>query len=82
MERILSAMAEASKEKLFYNTLNNLGDEREALIAELLEPYAENMFVTPKEVDEVIERLAEIISNAINIAVHPALTKEDINKYV
>lgn len=82
MERILSAMAEASEEKLFYNTLNNLGDEREALIAELLEPYAENMFVTPKEVDEVIERLAEIISNAINIAVHPALTKEDINKYV
>lgn len=82
MERILYAMAEASEEKLFYNTLNNLGDEREALIAELLEPYAENMFVTPKEVDEVIERLAEIISNAINIAVHPALTKEDINKYV
>ncbi|MBD9219138.1 MAG: GPR endopeptidase [Clostridiales bacterium] len=82
MERILSAMAEASEEKLFYNTLNNLGDERETLIAELLEPYAENMFVTPKEVDEVIERLAEIISNAINIAVHPALTKEDINKYV
>ena len=82
MERILSAMAEASEEKLFYNTLDNLGDEREALIAELLEPYAENMFVTPKEVDEVIERLAEIISNAINIAVHPALTKEDINKYV
>jgi len=82
MERILSAMAEASEEKLFYNTLNNLGDEREVLIAELLEPYAENMFVTPKEVDEVIERLAEIISNAINIAVHPALTKEDINKYV
>ena len=40
------------------------------------------MFVTPKEVDAVIDRLADIISNAINIAVHPALSVNDINKYI
>ena len=58
------------------------GEERYTLINDLLTPYAENMFVTPKEVDAVIDRLADIISNAINIAIHPALTTDDINKYV
>ncbi|MEA4972544.1 Germination protease [bioreactor metagenome] len=83
MDRILTEMSKVAKDKAFYDMLQDIeGEERYSLISELLEPYAENMFVTPKEVDEVIERLAEIISNAINIAVHPALSAEDINKYV
>ena len=83
MDRILDEMSAVSEEKLFINTLSTIdSDERYALINEILTPYAENMFVTPKEVDAVIERLAEIISNAINIAVHPALTIDDINRYV
>ncbi len=83
MDRILAEMAAASKDKAFYDMLNSIdGDERYDLINDLLTPYAENMFVTPKEVDAVIERLAEIISNAINIAIHPALTAEDINRYI
>lgn len=83
MDRILSEMSAATKDKAFYDMLQDIeGKERYSLITELLDPYAENMFVTPKEVDAVIERLAEIISNAINIAVHPALSVEDINKYV
>lgn len=83
MDRILAEMAAVSKDKVFYNMLESIeGEERYDLINELLTPYAENMFVTPKEVDAVIERLADIISNAINIAIHPALTPEDINRYV
>ena len=39
------------------------------------------MFVTPKEVDMVIDRLADIIANAINTAVHPAVKMEDVKKY-
>ena len=83
MDRILEAMAAASDDKMFYDMLNNIdGEERYKLINDLLTPYAENMFVTPKEVDAVIDRLADIISNAINIAVHPALSINDINKYI
>ena len=40
-----------------------------------------NLFVTPKEVDAVVDRLANIIANSINIALHPGITLEDINKY-
>ena len=83
MDRILSEMAAVSKDKAFYDMLDDIeGEERYTLINDLLTPYAENMFVTPKEVDAVIDRLADIISNAINIAIHPALTTDDINKYV
>lgn len=83
MDRILEGMASASDNKTFYEMLGDIdGEERYNLINDLLTPYAENMFVTPKEVDSVIDRLADIISNAINIAVHPALTIDDINKYI
>lgn len=83
MDRILEGMASASDNKTFYKMLGDIdGEERYNLINDLLTPYAENMFVTPKEVDSVIDRLADIISNAINIAIHPALTIDDINKYI
>ena len=44
-------------------------------------PYTENMFVTPKEVDEVTDNLANIIANGINIAIQPPIENDDINKY-
>ena len=58
----------------FYRTLHSLDpDEKYDLICRILEPYAENMFVTPKEVDEVIDGLSEIISRALNSALNPLL---------
>ena len=66
----------------FYNMLKGLKtQEKHALIQEALTPYAGNMFVTPKEVDAVIGRLAGIIANSLNIALHPGITQEDINRY-
>ena len=85
MDRIIYDMASAAKEshKDFYNTLTELGEEEKyGLIRELLEPYAENMFVTPKEVDSVISRLSGIIANFINVTLQPDMTTDDINRYV
>ncbi len=66
----------------FYNMLSGLDkSEKYDLIQEILNPYTGNMFVTPKEVDAVIERLANIISNSINIALHPGINRDDINRY-
>ena len=66
----------------FYRTLQSLEqEEKYQMIADILGPYTGNMFVTPKEVDAVIDRLANIIANSINIALHPGVTMEDINKY-
>lgn len=58
----------------FYKTLKTLSpEEKYGLICRILEPYTENMFVTPKEVDEVIANLAHIISGSINAALNPLL---------
>ena len=88
MEQILQAMAEASAEsspdsQSFYNMLENMQDgERYGIITEIMAPYAGNMFVTPKEVDAVITRLARIIANTLNIALHPGITLEDVGRYL
>lgn len=67
----------------FYKMLEELDkEEKYLLINEVLNPYVGNMFVTPKEVDSVIDRLTNIISNAINIALHPGVDITDINRFV
>lgn len=84
MDVILKNMIEhTEKGSEFYQMLYDLTqDEKYMLITEMLDPYTENMFVTPKEVDSVIERLSGIIANSINIALHNGITLEDIGKYV
>lgn len=42
----------------------------------------ENLVVTPKEIDLVIDRAAKTIANGINLAAHPDLTIEEIESYV
>jgi len=67
----------------FFTALQQLAEEEKyAFICESLAPYAGNMFVTPKEVDAVVERLARIIANALNIALHPGICKEDIDRFM
>lgn len=84
MDKILGEMMQQTETGSdFYRTLQSLEqEEKYHMIADILGPYTGNMFVTPKEVDAVVDRLANIIANSINIAIHPGVTMEDINKYV
>lgn len=84
MDRILDEMSiQAKKGSQFYNMLQSISEEEKySLILDILEPYSGNMFVTPKEVDSVVDGLADIIGNAINIALHPGIDIHDINRYV
>jgi len=66
----------------FFETLKDLGPDRYHLIKNVLDPYVGSMFVTPKEVDAVIDRLSNIIANALNITLQPGITKEDINRFM
>ena len=83
IDRLLSAvLPEMDKESPLYKPLCSLAnDDKYELITEILSPYSENMFVTPKEVDAVIENLANIIANGINIALHRGINFDDIGKY-
>ncbi len=66
----------------FYKMLVELeADEKYSLIRDVLNPYEGNMFVTPKEVDDVVERLSGIIANSLNIALNEGITCSDIWRY-
>lgn len=51
------------------NVLKKFNDEeRYQLACEMVTPYLENMFVTPKDIDEAVKRISYTISEAINQA--------------
>ena len=86
MDKIIDEMISFSKQNFehdFFMTFDRLdSDEKYNLIKKILGPYENNMFVTPKEVDEIIERLSNIIANAINICLHEKITEDDIDKFI
>jgi len=86
IDKILDIMILSNKksfEQDFFMALDKLDSQKKYnLIKKILSPYENNMFVTPKEVDDIIERLSNIIANAINIALHEKITLQDINKFI
>mgnify|MGYP002434950124 CR=1 FL=1 len=73
----------AEKGKEFYNMLKRVDkNEKRILIKEVLDPLLGEMIVTPKEVDLMIDSLSKIIANALNIALQPNLTVEEINMFL
>ena len=58
-------------------------NEKARLIREVLSCKSlGEMIVTPKDIDLLIESLAKIIANGINMAVQPEMNMEDINKFM
>ena len=82
LNQLIENMLKQAEHSQLYDMLKELSEqEKYHLIRETLFPQIGDLFVTPKEIDEVIEYLTSIIANAINIAVHPGISIEDINKY-
>ncbi|WP_069997933.1 GPR endopeptidase [Cellulosilyticum sp. I15G10I2] len=80
--QLIDNMLKQAERSELYDMLKELSEqEKYQLIKETLFPEIADLFVTPKEIDEVIEYLTNIIANGINIAVHPGITIDDINKY-
>lgn len=67
-----SLMQQSTEGNNFYNMLKNLKeDEKYHLIKDSLDPYDQNLIVTPKDIDETIENLSIIISEGLNRSLHP-----------
>lgn len=52
------------------------------LLKGMMDVEGADMIVTPKEIDKVVEDLARIISDALNIALHRNLTLEEVHRYM
>lgn len=79
-----SLINNSSNGKDFYKMLASLDkNEKSTLIREVLSSKAlGEMIVTPKDIDLIINSLAKIISNAINMAIQPNMDMDDINKFM
>lgn len=78
-----SMIKEAKEGSEFYKMLNSMDrNKKYKLIREVLKPYAENLVVTPKEIDEVVERVSKVIANGLNISLHQGINLKDVNRYI
>ncbi len=84
MDLIIDSLKEeAEKGKEFYSLLDELSNQdRYALIEEVLNPFAGDVIVTPKDINVLIDDLSIIIANGLNIALHPGIGIKDVNRYI
>lgn len=72
IEPLLDAM------KSFSEELNRNPEQSQRLISML----PENMIVTPGNIDEIITGFAGVLSDGINMALHPGITPDEINNLI
>ncbi len=51
--------------------------EKRQMVDEVLAPMGDNLMVTPKEVDEFIEDISQLVAKALNLALHPEMTMDE-----
>ena len=74
---------QTESDSTFYKMLRDMDkNEKNHLIYEVLTPYIGNLMVTPKEVDTIINDLAKIIANGLNMSLHPGIDEKDINRFL
>lgn len=54
----------------------------EHVLTQALFPYNNNLMVTPKEIDTLIQAAARIIAGALGISLHPGITPEEYQMYL
>jgi len=56
-------------------------EERLQLVKEVLSPQGHDLLVTPKEIDQFIEDIANIIASGLNAALHQAVNSDNVAAY-
>lgn len=84
LDLMVEAMQKAAEpDSAFYRMLQDMNkEERYALVNEVLSPHLGNFMVTPKEVDTMIEKIAKVLANGINIALHEGIGFDDIDEFL
>ena len=83
----MDTMAEAMKKSspqgnVFAGIVQKMNwDEKRKIIKEVLEPFAGDLIVTPKEIDTLIEDISLVISASLDAAFHPAIAQEEEKRF-
>ncbi|RKD23981.1 GPR endopeptidase [Ammoniphilus oxalaticus] len=68
--------------KVIMGLVGSLSEQdKRQLIRETLQPLGHNLIVTPKEVDEFVEDMANIIANGLNAALHEKVDRTNVAAY-
>ena len=69
------AQPDHATKKEFFGKIGLLNEaEKRQLLTEVLTPSGDNLIVTPKSIDAEIDDLSKLISNALNVALHPKIS--------
>lgn len=60
---------------------NMTEEERVGMVREVLDPVGQNLLVTPKDIDQFIEDIANIIASGMNAALHEAVDSDNVAAY-
>ncbi|GGA20277.1 GPR endopeptidase [Paenibacillus physcomitrellae] len=72
----------AEQTKQILGMLPELGEqERLMLVKEVLQPLGHDVVVTPKEIDEFVEDIANVIASGLNAALHQAVNGDNVASY-
>ncbi|WP_223067166.1 GPR endopeptidase [Paenibacillus caui] len=55
--------------------------ERLALVKEVLQPLGHDVIVTPKEIDEFVEDIANVVASGLNASLHQAVNSDNVGAY-
>ncbi|WP_019119999.1 GPR endopeptidase [Brevibacillus massiliensis] len=68
--------------KTFMGLVGQLAEnEKMQLIQEVLQPLGQNLVVTPKEIDDFMEGIANVVAGGLNNALHRAVEHENVGAY-
>jgi len=56
--------------------------DKRRIMSQVLEPYFGTMIVTPKEIDLLIDEVADVIAGALNTSFHEGVSYDEVFKYL
>ncbi|RXZ77194.1 GPR endopeptidase [Paenibacillaceae bacterium] len=83
MEMLMHHMeAQSGNNNQIFGMMSQISEEeRLGLVREVLQPLGHDLLVTPKEVDDFIEDMANIIASGLNAALHEAVDSTNVAAY-
>lgn len=81
----IEALGECEKENdigKFFKKLSELIDENTETMQNIMASCTTQSIVTANDIDKIIQDFSQIISNSINMTLHPGLELNDVNRYM
>ncbi len=83
MDKMAEAMkTESPQGNVFAGIVRKMKwEEKRNIIKEVLEPFAGDLIVTPKEIDTLIEDISLVIAAGLDAAFHPQIAREEEKRF-